>query len=400
MEGLKGRRVLLGIGGGIAAYKAAPLVRLLRGEGAEVRVVMTEAATRFITPLTLQALSGNPVRLGLFDAEQEAAMGHIELARWAELVLIAPATADLLARLAHGLADDLLTTLCLATNAPLAVAPAMNHQMWGHPATQANVRLLAGRGAAVWGPAEGAQACGESGPGRLLEPEALLQQVRERFRAGPLAGVRVLLTAGPTREPIDPVRYVGNRSSGKMGYALAAAFRNAGAAVELISGPVALGAPPGVSCIRVETALEMHAAVLARVTGCDLFVGCAAVADYRPAMPAAGKIKKDEAELRLTLVRNPDILAEVAALPRPPFTVGFAAETERLEEQAEAKRRRKGVDVIAANRVGSGPGGFESEQNALIVLWEDGRAELPLSPKAELADTLVTLLTKLYYEGN
>jgi phosphopantothenoylcysteine decarboxylase/phosphopantothenate--cysteine ligase len=393
---LAGRRILLGVTGGIAAYKAAELTRLLRGEGAEVRVVMTAAARELVAPLTFQALSGNPVRSELFDPAHEAAMGHIELARWAELVLIAPASADVIARLAAGLADDLLTTLCLAADCPLAVAPAMNQAMWRHAATGDNVARLAARGAHVWGPAEGAQACGETGPGRLLEPAELLERTCALLAGGPLAGVAVLLTAGPTREPIDPVRFVGNRSSGKMGFALAAALRDAGAAVTLVSGPVALATPPGVARIDVGTAAEMHAAVMARVRDCALFVACAAVADYRPVAPAAGKIKKSAERLTLDLVRNPDILAEVAALDRPPFTVGFAAETERLAELAEAKRRAKGLDLIAANLVGGPDGGFEADDNALTVLWEGGGQTLGRAPKPQLAQALAVIIAKRF----
>jgi len=388
------RRVLLVVSGGIAAYKRAELVRLLRGAGADVRVVMTAAAREFVGPLTFQALSGNPVRSELFDPAHEAAMGHIELARWAELVLVAPASADFLARLAAGLADDLATTLCLAADAPLALAPAMNQAMWRNPATRDNVQRLAARGLHLWGPAEGEQACGDTGPGRMLEPAELLERVAGLAGVGPLAGVRVLLTAGPTREAIDPVRFVGNRSSGKMGFALAAALRAAGAEVTLVSGPVALPTPSGVARIDVETALEMHAAVMARVRDHAIFVGCAAVADYRPAAPAAGKIKKTAERLGLELVRNPDILAEVARLEQPPFTVGFAAETERLAELAEAKRRAKGIDMIAANLVGTGHGGFEADDNALTVLWEGGGVTLERAPKPALAGALSELIAR------
>ncbi len=397
MSPLQERRILLGVGGGIAAYKSAELVRLLRRAGARVRVVTTEAATRFIAPLTLQALSGEPVRQALFDPDHEAAMGHIELARWAELVLVAPATADLMARLAAGMADDLLTTLCLATPAPLALAPAMNQQMWRHPATRDNVVLLERRGAALWGPAEGEQACGDRGPGRMLEPEELLRRVEAVLAGGGrLGGRRVLLTAGPTREALDPVRYLTNRSSGKMGYALAEAFRAAGADVVLVSGPVALQPPAGVETVPVESAREMERAVLQRVDDCDLFVACAAVADYRPRAVAEQKIKKTEDRLVLELERNPDILARVAGLPAPPFTVGFAAETRDPVGYAEEKRRRKGVDMIAANLVGTEEGGFERDENALTVLWQGGRRELPLTDKRRLAADLVALIAERY----
>jgi phosphopantothenoylcysteine decarboxylase/phosphopantothenate--cysteine ligase len=400
MTKLKGKKVLLGITGGIAAYKAAELVRLLRGAGAEVQVVMTSAATQFITPMTLQALSGRPVRRELFDPEHEAAMGHIELARWPDLILVAPASADFMARQAAGMADDLLATLCLATDVPIALAPAMNRLMWENAATLDNAERLQQRGVRIWGPATGDQACGETGPGRMLEPQELQQRVEETFSDGPLRGVRVLLTAGPTREPIDPVRFVGNRSSGKMGYALARAFASAGAEVSLVSGPVALEAPPGVAQIDVETALEMEQAVLSRVGECDIFAACAAVADYRPQDVENRKIKKSEQQLQIDLIRNPDILAQVAAQPTAPFTVGFAAETERPAEQGEEKRRAKGINMIAANLVGGERGGFECEENALSVLWEGGRKDLPLAPKERLAEALVSIITEKYYEKN
>lgn len=391
------RRVLLVVTGGIAAYKSAEVVRLLRREGAEVRVTMTAAAGRFVGPLTFQALSGNPVRTELFDAAHEAAMGHIELARWAELVLVAPASANFLARLAAGLADDLPATLCLACTAPLAVAPAMNQAMWRNPATQENLTRLAMRGVLTWGPGEGEQACGDTGPGRMLEPAELLERVRAMWDARPLDGIRVLVTAGPTREPIDPVRFVGNRSSGKMGYALAAALRDAGAAVTLVSGPVALPTPPGTERVDVESAAQMRAAVMARVRDCAIFIGCAAVADYRPAAVASGKIKKTQDRLALELIRNPDILAEVTGLDPAPFTIGFAAETERLAELAEAKRRAKGVDMIAANLVGGAHGGFETDENALTVLWDGGRATLERAPKPALARALTDLIARRFH---
>ncbi len=397
---LNGKRILLGVTGGIAAYKTAELVRLLRGSGAEVQVVMTPAATHFITPLTLQALSGRPVRLELFDPDHEAAMGHIELARWADRVVVAPATADFIARLAAGMADDLLTTLCLASDAPMAVAPAMNSRMWLNAATCENVRRLEQRAVSIWGPATGEQACGETGPGRMLEPEELRQRIEGWFSASPLQGVRVLLTAGPTREPIDPVRFVGNRSSGKMGYALARAFVAAGAEVSLVSGPVTLETPRGIERVDVETALEMEQAVMSRIGGCDIFVACAAVADYRPAEAAEQKIKKSEEELRITLVRNPDILAQAAALAEAPFTVGFAAETSRPAEQGEDKLRSKGVDMIAANLVGGEQGGFERDENALSVIWAGGRQDLPMARKERLAEALVSIITEKFHEKN
>ncbi len=397
MNPLAFRHVLLGISGGIAAYKAAELTRRLRAEGAEVRVVMTRGAQAFVGPLTFQALSGNPVRLDILDPTAEAGMDHIELARWADLVLVAPATADLMARLAAGMADDLLTTLALATQAPLVLAPAMNQQMWQHPATQANARLLSERGVRLLGPAAGAQACGEVGPGRMLEPGDIVAALMGPRQASSLTGRRVLVTAGPTREALDPVRYVGNRSSGRMGYALAQVLADRGAQVVLVSGPTAMAIPAGLERVQVESALEMYAAVMERIADQDIFVAAAAVADYRVADPAPQKIKKGEQELTLRLVRNPDILAEVAARRDPPFTVGFAAETERVAEQALAKLQAKGLDMIAANRVGGATGGFEREDNALTIIWRDGRLEpLPLMPKPRLAEALTDLIAETY----
>ena len=394
MSQLIGRKLLLGVTGGIAAYKSADLVRRLRRSGAEVQVVMTAAASEFITPMTMQALSGRPVRNDLFDPVHEAAMGHIELARWADMVLVAPASADFMARLAAGMGDDLLTTLCLATQAPIVVAPAMNQAMWRNPATRDNAALLQQRGMRIWGPAEGDQACGEQGPGRMLEAETLWQRTLAALGDVAAVGRRVLITAGPTREPIDPVRYLSNRSSGKMGYALARAFLAMGAEVTLVSGPVALTPPAGLRCIRVETALQMADAVMQRVAGCDIFVGCAAVADYRPAQPAAQKIKKRQQTLAVEMVRNPDILAQVAALPQRPLCVGFAAETERPVAQAERKRLSKGVDMIAANLVGAEQGGFEREENALTLLWQGGRIDFPMMDKGLLAERLAAEIVK------
>jgi len=388
-------KVLLGVSGGIAAYKSAELVRRLGEHGAEVRVVMTAAAQSFITPLTLQALSGHEVRCDLLDPGAEAGMDHIELARWADLVLVAPATADLMARLAAGLADDLLTTLVLATTAPVFLAPAMNHRMWLHRATQENLARLRDRDVRILGPAVGDQACGEQGPGRMLEPGDILAALA--LGTGlPLAGRRVLVTAGPTREALDPVRYISNRSSGRMGYALAGALAARGADPVLVSGPSALDTPPGVERVPVESALEMEAAVMARIEGCDLFIATAAVADYRPPAPAAEKIKKNQAEMSLRLVKNPDILARVAALAQGPFTVGFAAETRHLEAHALEKLTAKGLDMIAANLVGGETGGFERAENALLVLWPGGRKSLPLSPKPRLAEALADLIVERY----
>ncbi len=388
-------RVLLGVSGGIAAYKAADLVRRLRERNAQVRVVMTAAASAFITPLTLQAVSGQPVRTALLDPDAEAGMGHIELARWADRILIAPATADLIARLAQGLADDLLTTLVLASTAPLTLAPAMNHRMWLHPATQANVARLRERGVDLLGPGVGEQACGDYGLGRMLEPAVIAERLLPG-PGGPLAGRRILMTAGPTREALDPVRFLGNRSSGKMGYALAEALSALGAEVCLVSGPTALTPPRVAELIRVESALDMDTAVMARAGRCELFVATAAVADYRPESPFASKIKKGRELLQLRLVRNPDILARVAALPTPPFTVGFAAETERVEDHAREKLEAKGLDLIAANQVGAATGGFERDDNALLVLWRGGRRELPMMSKQRLAVELAAVIAERY----
>jgi phosphopantothenoylcysteine decarboxylase/phosphopantothenate--cysteine ligase len=388
------RRVVLGVGGGIAAYKACELVRRLRDAGADVHVVPTAAATRFVGAPTFQALSGRPVRDGLWDEAAEAAMGHIELARWAQWIVIAPATADLIARLAHGLADDLLTTLCLASAAPLAIAPAMNRQMWAHPAVQANLAVLRDRGARILGPAEGDQACGDVGPGRLLEPDRIVAALFDESptpatRAGALAGLRMVVSAGPTFEDIDPVRYLGNRSSGRMGFAVAEAAHAQGADVVLVAGPTALATPPGVRRIDVRSALEMRDAVLGQMPGSAIFVGAAAVADYRPRSVAAGKIAKSgDDDLRLELVQNPDIVAEVAALPQRPFVAGFAAETDDVEARALATLERKRLDLIAANRVGGGHG-FDASDNALVLYWRDGREDLGRADKRVLADRFV-----------
>ena len=392
---LSGKNVLLGVTGGIAAYKSAGLVRRLREQGADVRVVMTQGAQAFITPLTLQALSGRPVHTELLDSDAEAAMGHIELARWADVVLVAPATADFLARLVHGRADDLLAAICLATAAPLAVAPAMNRMMWENPATQDNMATLARRGVHCFGPAQGQQACGESGPGRMLEPDVLVTQVPVLFQTGALAGCHVLVTAGPTREPLDPVRYLTNRSSGRMGYAVAAAAAEAGAVVNLVSGPVNLPAPAGVNRIDVETAAQMHAAVMLHAAGADICIAAAAVADYRPARISGQKIKKSAASMSLELERNPDIIATVAALEDGPFTVGFAAETGSVESHARDKRQAKSLDMIAANAVGPGLG-FDTEDNELQVFWDGGSQRLPRARKTFLARELVALIAERY----
>ena len=392
MVSLGGQRILLGVTGGIAAYKAAALVRALKKAGADVQVVMTDAARAFVTPLTFQALSGRPVRHALLDPAEESGLDHIGLARWAELVLVAPATADFLARLAAGLAGDLLSTLCLATTAPIAVAPAMNHRMWEAAATQANVAVLRGRGVHLLGPAEGDQACGESGAGRMLEPEVIAAWVADRQAPRPLAGRKVLVTAGPTREPLDPVRYLSNRSSGKMGYAVAAAAARAGARVVLVSGPVGLAAPEGVEQVSVETAEEMLRAVQRHAGGADVFVAAAAVADYRPREPSPRKVKRSAALLNLALEPTPDVLGWVAGLPRRPFLVGFAAETEDLETNARRKLERKGLDLVAANRVGVPGTGFDADENELDVYWEGGSRRLARAPKTVLGRELVALI--------
>jgi phosphopantothenoylcysteine decarboxylase/phosphopantothenate--cysteine ligase len=393
---MQGKRILLGVTGGIAAYKSADLVRRLRERGAEVQVVMTEAAREFVGPLTFQALSGRPVRSQLWDAAAEAAMGHIELARWAELVLIAPASADFLARLAGGSANDLLATLCLATQAPIAVAPAMNRIMWANAATAANVATLRERGVHVLGPAPGEQACGEIGEGRMLEPTEIADRIDLLLpRSGPLQGRRVLITAGPTRERIDPVRFISNRSSGKMGFAVAQAAREAGAQVVLVAGPVSVPTPAGVTRVDVESAESMLAAVLREVEAADIFISTAAVADYRPANPQGQKIKKTSTTLDLNMERTADVLATVAARPRRPFVVGFAAETESVEQNARAKLLKKNLDMIAANEVGDHKV-FECEDNHLIVLWRNGRRDLGQGSKLALARELVRLIAESY----
>ncbi len=397
MSGLVNRHILLGVTGGIAAYKACELVRLLRRAGAEVRVVMTRGATEFVTPLTFQALSGQPVRSELFDAAAEAGMDHIELARWADLVLVAPASADFLARLAAGMADDLLATLCLAAAVPLVLAPAMNRQMWQAPATRENVDRLSARGVHVLGPATGEQACGEVGPGRMLEPAELLAGVEALCGGGLLAGVSALVTAGPTREAIDPVRFISNRSSGKMGFAVAAALAAAGADVVLVAGPVQLPTPPGVRRVDVESAAEMMAAVAGERF--DLLVATAAVADYRPTTAATGKMKKEQPATTLALTRNTDILATISTQRPDVFTVGFAAETDDLARYARGKLAEKKLDMIAANWVG-GDRGFDSESNALQVYWADGDSALEEAPKSELARRLVKLIAERYLQSS
>ncbi len=385
-------KILLGVTGGVAAYKAPDLVRRLRERGAELRVVMTAGAEQFVTPRTFQAVSGSPVRTSLWDEGAEAAMGHIELARWADKIVIAPASADFLARLTAGMADDLLATLCLAAEAPLYVAPAMNRVMWSNSATRDNIVRLGERGVTILGPALGDQACGETGPGRMLEPEHIATLVLQSIE-GQLAGMSFLITAGPTREPIDPVRYITNRSSGKMGFALAEAAAAAGARVRLVSGPVGLATPPGVERFDVQTAEDMYATVHEQLPGSDVFIGAAAVSDYRPEQSAEHKIKKTEERLELKLTRAPDTLRSVAALAAParPFTVGFAAETENLEMHAVQKLESKRLDMIVANLVGEGRA-FDCDENEVVVFWSDGKREIGLASKRELARELVELI--------
>ncbi|EKO3566553.1 bifunctional phosphopantothenoylcysteine decarboxylase/phosphopantothenate--cysteine ligase CoaBC [Vibrio metschnikovii] len=395
MQTLAGKHILLGISGGIAAYKCAELTRRLRERGAEVRVVMTHAAKEFITPLTMQAVSGHPVADSLLDPAAEASMGHIELAKWADLVLLAPATADLIARLAAGMGNDLLTTVVLATDAPVVISPAMNQQMYRNQATQDNIATLVRRGVSVWGPAAGEQACGDVGPGRMLEPLELVERCDAFFAPKPLLGKKLLLTAGPTREALDPVRYITNHSSGKMGFAIADAAATLGAEVTLISGPVTLTTPAKVKRINVQSALEMHAAVMDHAQQHDIFIGCAAVADYRPDVIAEQKIKKTEQSdtLCITMVKNPDIVASVAALTeRRPFTVGFAAETQDVEKYALGKLTKKKLDMICANDVSITGQGFDSNDNALTVYWSNGQHALPLSSKRELAQALMLFI--------
>ena len=419
MNNLTNKRILLGVTGGIAAYKSAELVRRLRDHGAEVRVVMTRGACEFITPLTMQALSGKEVHTELLDHAAESGMSHIALARWCDVVLVAPASANFIARLTHGLADDLLSTLCLATAAPVVIAPAMNQQMWSNPATQANIATLGQREIIIAGPGEGSQACGEVGPGRMLEPDQLILATDQLFSTGLLADLKMVVTAGPTREAIDPVRYITNHSSGRMGYAVARAAAEAGADVTLVSGPVTIEAPHQVRHISVDTAEQMRDAVMSDITKSDIFVAAAAVADYRCADVAEQKIKKKFDDLKLLLHKNPDILAEVARLPEAPFTVGFAAETENLLDNARLKLKDKRLDMIAANQVGEDIG-FNVEENMLHVFWQSGsqapenqtqenkaqgdqtlqHQTLERAPKERLARQLIQVIANHYYEKN
>ena len=394
---LQGKRIVLGVTGGIAAYKAAELVRLLGRQGADVQVAMTGGAAHFVTATTFQALSGKPVFADQWDARMPNAMAHIDLSRQADLILVAPASADFLARAAHGLAGDLLTTMVLARDCPLLVAPAMNRQMWEHPATRRNIAQLAADGVTILGPASGEQACGEVGAGRMLEPEEILEELVAFFTPKVLAGRKLLVTAGPTFEAIDPVRGITNLSSGRMGYAVARAARHAGAAVTLVSGPVGFPPPAGVDRVSVTSALEMHAAVMARAADADIFIGVAAVADYRVADAAEHKLKKDAGGIpSIVLVENPDILAEVAALKNGPFCVGFAAESRNLEEYAQDKRRRKNLPLIAGNLIQEGFGG---DDNRLVLFDDDGTHPLAPAPKSVLARQLVEHVAQLMGQG-
>lgn len=391
MSSLTNKRILLGVTGGIAAYKSAELIRRLGDAGAEVQVVMTAAAQEFITPLTLQALSGNPVHTDLLDPEAEAGMGHIQLARWADLVLVAPATADFIARLVQGMANDLLASICLATSAPLAIAPAMNQGMWNNTATQDNIAQLQKRSVKILGPDSGSQACGDIGMGRMLDVMDLLDATGKLFLTGALAGKKVVITAGPTREALDPVRYLSNHSSGKMGYALAQAAVEAGAKVTLISGPTYLPQPERLEFIAINTAEEMLAACLQQLDQCDIFIGAAAVADYRPAEVANQKIKKqDQDQLTLQLVKNPDIVATIARhTSRPAFVMGFAAETEDVITHAQSKLLKKNLDMVAANNVSSPEIGFNSDDNMISLVTATQVQDLPRASKITLAQMII-----------
>jgi phosphopantothenoylcysteine decarboxylase/phosphopantothenate--cysteine ligase len=400
MEPMLKKNILLGVTGGIAAYKSAELIRLLIKAGAEVRVVMTAGAAEFVQPLTYQALSGHRVYSDIFDAEADSAMDHIELARWADLMIVAPASADFIAKMRNGYADNLLLTLCLASKRSVAIAPAMNQQMYANQATQDNIEQLAARAVLIWGPDEGDQACGDIGPGRMLEPHAIYARIVECLGPGRLIGKQVLITAGPTREAIDPVRYISNRSTGRMGFALAQAAQRAGAEVTLVSGPVDLKEPPGVERISVTSAVEMRDAVIKRAARADIFIACAAVSDYRVEAVAAQKIKKTTQKISLELTPNPDIVREVTRLKNKPFTLGFAAETEKVEQHAREKLQRKNLDMIAANQVAAEQTGFESDTNELIVIWSDGEQLLTLNDKNEIARQLIDLVADHYIALN
>ena len=390
---LTGKRIALGITGGIAAYKSAELIRLLVKQGASVQVAMTEAATHFVTPTTFQALSGNRVFIDQWDTNVANSMAHINFSREADVLLVAPASANFLAKVANGIADDLLTTLTLARDCPLLVAPAMNRQMWSNPATQRNIATLLGDEIIVLGPASGEQACGEIGDGRMIEPEEILEELITHFQPKLLKDRKVLMTAGPTFEAIDPVRGVTNLSSGKMGFAIARAAHEAGAEVTLVSGPVSLPTPRGVTRIDITSALEMHAQIMQRAAAQDVFIGVAAVADYRPKVASGQKTKKDGSPPPvIELVQNPDILAEVAALPQPPLCVGFAAETQNLAEYAEKKRRAKKIQLIVGNLIQDGFGG---DENTLILFDDNGQLPLTPAPKLELARQLIARIATL-----
>jgi phosphopantothenoylcysteine decarboxylase / phosphopantothenate---cysteine ligase len=394
------KKILLAVCGGVAAYKAVELVRLFRKQNAQVRVVMTDNGCKFVTPLTFQAISGHPVHTKLVDEEEENAMGHINLVRWADVLVFAPATANMLAKCAHGLADDLPSALFLAATCPVFIAPAMNQAMWAHPATRENAGKLRTNGVEMIGPESGDQACGETGYGRMAEPADICSRILGNSASKLLKNINVLVTAGPTREYLDPVRYITNRSSGKMGYALASAAGEAGAEVTLISGPVHLPEPVGVTVVKVESSAQMFDAVMARVESCDIFIGAAAVADYRPANVSTEKIKKRAEATTLALEKTQDILAAVAASSRQPFTVGFAAETENLEDYARGKLAGKKLDMIAANWVGREQGGFDSDVNALEVFWPSGSASLPMTGKNRLAEQLIALIAEKMHEKN
>jgi phosphopantothenoylcysteine decarboxylase/phosphopantothenate--cysteine ligase len=395
MSDIQGRCVLLGVTGSIAAYKSPDIVRRLKDQGAEVRVVLTASAEKLVSPTVFQAVSGEPVRGDIWDEKAEAAMGHIELAKWADLILIAPATANLIAQLAAGSAENLLTTICLASEAPLTLAPSMNQAMWRDAATQANCDVLRKRNVMLIGPDDGEQACGDVGPGRMSEPADIVSRLVRGGKSGPFEGLRIMVSAGPTREAIDPVRFVSNRSSGKMGFALAKAAADAGAEVTLIAGPVNLATPPRVERIDVETTQQMCDEALARVGGMDIYIGAAAISDYRPRQAAVQKIKKSADTFTLEMVKSPDLLALVADLDKGPFTVGFAAETEKLEQHATDKLNRKKLNMIVANLVGEKLC-FDADDNEVIVLWQDGRQALPKLSKQELARQLVDIVATRY----
>jgi phosphopantothenoylcysteine decarboxylase/phosphopantothenate--cysteine ligase len=397
MQILQDKKIVLGVTGGIAAYKTPELVRRLKDQGADVRVVMTEGAKAFITPLTLQAVSANHVSDSLLDSQAELAMGHIELAKWADLIIIAPATADIIARVTAGMANDLLSTLCLATSAPIAIAPAMNQQMWHAHATQANITTLTGWGYHIWGPGAGKQACGDIGLGRMLDVDELVTLSSDFFAEKYLQGQHWVITAGPTREAIDPVRYISNHSSGKMGYAIAHAALRAGATVTLISGPVNIKQPAGCKMLNVVSAEEMHDQALIEAKKCTIFIACAAVADYRIVEVASEKIKKTNEHMQIDLVKNNDIVADVAKLTSKPFIVGFAAETQNVEHYARGKLMRKNLDLIAANDVAKAGQGFNSDDNALTLFSAIDKTEITLASKQNVAKKLVSLINEHYH---